>query len=120
MDATKQKLGSLADQLTATIRSHGERLTASLAQGGLVPGPASAHGVIPEDFRPGTQLDISFDGKNVDLGNFFRASECKVSPSVSFQPEVCCRHMCIEPSPPAMTADAKSRPRETAMPCTRS
>ncbi|KAJ6445141.1 phosphatidylethanolamine-binding protein [Purpureocillium lavendulum] len=61
-------------------------LAASLRQADLVPGCAS--GVIPDDFTPGTTLSVAYDGKDVALGNLFRASECKLAPFISFEPEV--------------------------------
>lgn len=88
METTKEKVDTLIDQLRAALKTHGESLSESLERGGLVPGPASTHGLIRENFKPLTKLEISYEGKAVDVGNFFRASECKVAPSVSFQREV--------------------------------
>lgn len=70
------------------LKAEGDRLVESLERGGLVPGPAATDNLIPKDFKPATKLEISFNGKAVDLGNFFRASECKVSPTISFKGEV--------------------------------
>lgn len=88
MEAAKEKVDSLVDQPMAALKTHGESLAESLERGGLVPGPASTDGLIRDDFKPLTKLEINYEGKAVDVGNFFRASECKVSPSVSFQREV--------------------------------
>lgn len=88
MEAAKQKVEALVGQVAEALQLHSNALTDSLKQGGLVPGPATADGLIPEGFKPETQLDISFDGQKVELGNFFRASQCKVAPTVSFQREV--------------------------------
>lgn len=63
------------------------KLSSSLAEAKLVPGPAAS--LIPEDFKPSTNLRVSFDGKDVEMGNLFRASECKRSPSILFDQEVC-------------------------------
>ncbi|CAN8097729.1 unnamed protein product [Discula destructiva] len=58
----------------------------SLAEANLVPGSAS--GVIPDDFKPKVKLEVTFNGKPVENGNFFRAGECKTAPAVTFQPEL--------------------------------
>ncbi|KAF4331510.1 lipid binding Tfs1p, partial [Fusarium beomiforme] len=55
-------------------------LSSSLAEAKLVPGPAAS--LIPEGFKPSVNLRVSFDGKDVELGNLFRANECKRSPSI--------------------------------------
>ncbi|KAK7756141.1 hypothetical protein SLS62_001733 [Diatrype stigma] len=62
-------------------------LAESLAKSNLVPG--SAAGLVPAGFKPTTKLAVSFGGaaKAVDLGNFFRAGECKLPPSISFAAE---------------------------------
>ncbi|KAI1344209.1 phosphatidylethanolamine-binding protein [Xylariaceae sp. FL0016] len=57
-------------------------LAASLAKANLDPGPAS--GLVPEDFVPTTSLRITFGAKAVQLGTFFRASECREAPAISF------------------------------------
>ncbi|KAI5459350.1 phosphatidylethanolamine-binding protein [Mariannaea sp. PMI_226] len=57
----------------------------SLEQAGLVPGSASA--LIPHIFKPSTELKVSFGGKEVALGNFFRPHECRSAPTISFGPE---------------------------------
>lgn len=61
-------------------------LKEALSKSGLVPGPAES--LIPSDFKPTVNLEISFDGKAVEHGTSFRASECKVIPGVKFKPEV--------------------------------
>ncbi|KAI2616033.1 phosphatidylethanolamine-binding protein [Hypoxylon sp. NC1633] len=72
-----------------SLADHAESLTISLSKAHLVPGPAA--GLIPASFAPTTKLCVSFgDGsgvKAVDLGTFFRASECKLAPRISFAPE---------------------------------
>lgn len=88
MDAVKQKVDALVEQVTAALQTHTKVLADSLQQGGLVPGPATTDGLVPDDFKPKTELAISYDGQKVNLGNFFRASQCKVAPAVSFQQEV--------------------------------
>lgn len=88
MDTTKDAIKSAADQVMSALSTHSDRVVETLKQGGLVPGPASKDGLIPEDFKSQTKLEVSFNGKVVELGNFFRASDCKVAPSVSFQREV--------------------------------
>ncbi|KAF5705816.1 lipid binding protein [Fusarium globosum] len=60
-------------------------LSNSLAESKLVPGSAAS--LIPEGFKPTTNLKVSFDGKDVDLGNLFRATECKRSPGIQFGQE---------------------------------
>lgn len=66
-------------------------LSSSLAEAKLVPGSAAS--LIPEGFKPTTNLKVSFDGKDVDLGNLFRASECKRAPSIRFDQEVSCGYL---------------------------
>ncbi|KAK2020385.1 phosphatidylethanolamine-binding protein [Colletotrichum zoysiae] len=68
-----------------SLSDHAQKLASSLEQAGLVPGPAGV--LVPEGFEPTTRLEVSFAGKAVDAGNFFRARECKVAPSVSFAGE---------------------------------
>lgn len=68
-----------------SLNAHAAALAESLAKANLVPGPAA--GLIAPDFRATTKLDVSFGGKAVELGTFFRAGECKVAPAVSFAPE---------------------------------
>ncbi|GIJ87006.1 hypothetical protein Asppvi_005905 [Aspergillus pseudoviridinutans] len=67
-----------------SLESHTERLAQSLAQASLTTGLLP---FLPQDFKPTTQLHISFNNKQVCLGNLFRASECKTAPSVSFSKE---------------------------------
>ncbi|KAB8233175.1 hypothetical protein ETB97_002971 [Aspergillus alliaceus] len=59
-------------------------LIPSLRQAGLFPSSAP---LIPEDFTPTTELQVSFGEKAVSLGNMFRASECKSAPTVYFAAE---------------------------------
>lgn len=68
-----------------SLDAYAQELSASLAKAGLVPGSAP---LIPDNFTPSTQLTIKFGEKAVELGNLFRASECKGAPSVDFTPEV--------------------------------
>lgn len=88
MEVAKETFESMFDHLKAALKTHEGALIESLERGGLVPGPAAADGLIPETFKPQTKLEISYQDKAVELGSFFRASECKVSPSISFQREV--------------------------------
>ncbi|RHZ48254.1 hypothetical protein CDV55_101063 [Aspergillus turcosus] len=67
-----------------SLESHTQELLQSLAQANLTPGLLP---FLPQDFKPTTQLHISFNNKPVSLGNLFRASECKTAPSVSFSKE---------------------------------
>lgn len=92
MEAAKEKIESVVEQLKAALKTHGDVLAESLERGGLVPGPAATDGLIAEDFKPQTKLEISYQDKPVDLGTFLRASECKISPSISFQREVSLPH----------------------------
>lgn len=66
--------------------NHQTRLLSTLKEANLVPGPASS--LIPAEFKPTTQLNVSFGSKAVDLGNLFRVSEVKNAPSLSFESEV--------------------------------
>jgi phosphatidylethanolamine-binding protein len=70
---------------TMSLSEHGTALSESLAKAGLVPG--SAAGLIPENFKPTTRLQVSFADKAVELGTFLRAGECKVAPSLYFTAE---------------------------------
>lgn len=88
MEAAKQTVGVLAGQVKAALQTHSTSLTDSLRQGGLIPGPATTDGLIPDGFKPQTELGVSYDGCKVELGNFFRASQCQVAPAVFFQQEV--------------------------------
>lgn len=69
-----------------SLDSHAQALADSLAKAQLVPGVASE--LIPEGFAPKTKLEISYGNKPTNLGDFFRASECKVAPAIKFQPVV--------------------------------
>lgn len=86
MEAAKETVAAAIEQIKATLQTHGERLPQTLTDAKLVPGPAAE--LIPEGFRPTTKIEISYDGKAVDLGNLFRVSETKVQPAISFQREV--------------------------------
>lgn len=66
--------------------NHQTRLLGTLKDANLVPGSASS--LIPADFKPSTQLKVSFGEKAVDLGNLFRVSEVKNTPGISFEAEV--------------------------------
>ncbi|RBQ76934.1 hypothetical protein VDGD_09988 [Verticillium dahliae] len=68
-----------------SLDAHAQALSASLAKAKLVPG--SADGLIPDDFAPATKLDVAYDGQALELGTFFRASQCKVPPSIAFAAE---------------------------------
>ncbi|KAK7730355.1 hypothetical protein SLS53_009055 [Cytospora paraplurivora] len=85
MEAAKQTVSAVLDQVKAALQTHGERLPKSLQEANLVPGPAEH--LIPADFRPTTQLRVSYNEKDVELGNLFPAYECKVAPALSFQRE---------------------------------
>lgn len=86
MEAAKETVASILEQVKAALQTHGERLPQTLSDAKLVPGPAAE--LIPEGFRPTTKLEVSYDGKAVDLGNLFRVRETKIQPSISFQREV--------------------------------
>ncbi|KAH7139792.1 phosphatidylethanolamine-binding protein [Dactylonectria estremocensis] len=62
-----------------------QALATSLERARLVPGSATS--IIPQDFKPTTELDVKFNGRALELGNLFRSSECKSAPSISFSPE---------------------------------
>lgn len=68
------------------MEQHAQSLRASLAAANLSPGSASS--LIPEGFKPTVQVDVAFNGRKLELGNLFRASECKTAPTVSFTAEV--------------------------------
>ncbi|KUI63105.1 OV-16 antigen [Cytospora mali] len=85
MQAAMEAVTSLLDQAKAALQTHGERLSQSLQEAKLLPG--TADGLIPTSFKPTTQLHVSYNGKDVDLGNLFRVYECKVAPDLSFQRE---------------------------------
>ncbi|KAH6660880.1 phosphatidylethanolamine-binding protein [Truncatella angustata] len=67
------------------LQDHATALTSSLEKANLVPGSAAS--LIPSSFTPGTKLSVAFGDRSVALGNFFRAGECKIPPTVSFSPE---------------------------------
>ncbi|GAW24812.1 hypothetical protein ANO14919_144060 [Xylariales sp. No.14919] len=67
------------------LEGHQAALTESLAKASLVPG--SAAGLISGGFRPTVKLNISWKGKTVELGTFFRAGECKQAPTLAFAAE---------------------------------
>jgi phosphatidylethanolamine-binding protein (PEBP) family uncharacterized protein len=68
-----------------SLEDYASALAASLEKAQLVPGPAAS--LIPSSFSPSNKLTITFGTKEVDVGKFFRAGECKVIPDVSFTPE---------------------------------
>ncbi|KAL6904224.1 phosphatidylethanolamine-binding protein [Trichoderma evansii] len=70
---------------TAPLSAFAQALTSSLAVAKLVPGSAEA--LIPRGFMPTTRLGVSFDGRDVELGNLFRVREVKLAPFVSFEAE---------------------------------
>ncbi|KAF7586719.1 hypothetical protein BBP40_008398 [Aspergillus hancockii] len=59
-------------------------LIPSLRAAGLFPNSAP---LIPEDFSPSTELEVTFGERSVSLGNLFRVSEVKSAPKISFAPE---------------------------------
>ncbi|KAI1169528.1 PEBP-like protein [Nemania sp. FL0916] len=68
-----------------SLDAHAADLATSLAKADLVPGSAAT--LIPDGFRPTTQLGVRFAGKDVELGTFLRAGECKQAPTLTFAPE---------------------------------
>jgi len=68
-----------------SLDQHAQSLRDTLQKANLVPGSAAS--LIPADFTPTTELEIAFGGRAVELGNLFRASECKLAPSVRFNQE---------------------------------
>ncbi|KAI0115855.1 phosphatidylethanolamine-binding protein [Nemania sp. FL0031] len=68
-----------------SLDAHSVDLTSSLATAKLVLGSAAS--LIADGFRPTTKLNVSFGGKAVELGNFFRAGECKQAPTLTFAAE---------------------------------
>ncbi|KAJ8119314.1 hypothetical protein ONZ43_g3711 [Nemania bipapillata] len=68
-----------------SLEAHAAALTASLATANLAPGSAAS--LIGEGFRPTTKLEVNFGERVVELGNFFRAGECKQAPKLAFAPE---------------------------------
>lgn len=82
-----QPSSTLASAMAATpLDDFAQALSSSLAEAKLVPGSAAA--LVPRDFKPATQLSISFGGREVELGNLFRVNECRLAPFVSFETEV--------------------------------
>ncbi|KAK5991783.1 OV-16 antigen [Cladobotryum mycophilum] len=69
----------------AELQDLAQALSSSLAEANLVPG--SAADIVPHGFKPTTKLNISFSGREVDLGNLFRVTEVKLAPFISFEPE---------------------------------
>lgn len=68
-----------------SLEQHAQALQSTLHTAKLVPGSAAS--LIPTGFTPTTQLGVSFNGRPVELGNLFRASECKAPPAISFGAE---------------------------------
>lgn len=68
------------------LEQHSQTLLGTLEKAKLNPGSAAS--LIPAGFRPTTQLNVAFNGRQVELGSLFRASECKTAPAISFGPEV--------------------------------
>lgn len=68
--------------MASTNTGYPSALLVSLKEAKVVPGPAEA--VISPSFTPTFDLKVSFDGKPVLLGNFFKAGECKPVPAISF------------------------------------
>lgn len=75
----------LTECVAMALNDYTKTLLASLEEASLVPGPASA--LIPSSFSAGTVLDVAFSTRNIELGTFIRAGECKQAPRVSFAPE---------------------------------
>ncbi|KAI7782611.1 hypothetical protein LA080_013099 [Diaporthe eres] len=104
MEAAKDAVFAAIEQVKASLQTHGERLPQTLSDAKLVPGPAAE--LIPEGFRPTTKLEVSYDGKALDLGNLFRVRETKVQPNISFQREADVDHktsytlMLVDPDAP--------------------
>lgn len=69
-----------------SLDAFAQALSRSLAEAALVPGAAAA--LVPRDFAPSTRLDVSFAGRDVELGNLFRVREVQLAPFVSFEGEV--------------------------------
>ena len=61
-----------------------DSLLSSLTKAKLTPGA-----LVPEGFKPSTELKISFAGKDVKEGNYLKTGETKEAPTVSFEVEVC-------------------------------
>ena len=69
-----------------SLEQHAQALQGTLHTAKLVPGPAAS--LIPTGFTPTTRLGVAFNGRPVELGNLFRASECKAPPAISFGAEL--------------------------------
>ncbi|KAL4874582.1 phosphatidylethanolamine-binding protein [Aspergillus karnatakaensis] len=67
-----------------SLEQHTQSLLSSLSQANLVPGSAP---LIPDTFKPSTQLNIAFGDKAIEHGNLFRVSEVKAAPSIQFDKE---------------------------------
>ncbi|KAL2842923.1 phosphatidylethanolamine-binding protein [Aspergillus pseudoustus] len=67
-----------------SLQAHTEALASTLAAAKLVPGSAP---LIPDGFKPTTELRATFAEKAVALGNLFRVSEVKAAPTISFAKE---------------------------------
>ncbi|KAF2756590.1 PEBP-like protein [Pseudovirgaria hyperparasitica] len=65
-----------------SLQSYGLQLLSSLSQAGLVPGSSP---LIPDDFVPVAKLTVTYGTKDVFAGKFFRASECKIEPTITIQ-----------------------------------
>ncbi|KAK8050281.1 hypothetical protein PG994_012011 [Apiospora phragmitis] len=89
-----------------TLQAHADALLASLRSACLVPGPAAT--LLPAaDWRPTMQLRVAFGRKQVELGTFFRAGECK-----ELKPVVEVPHLAS--TPPSSTAAAGADAAEAA------
>ncbi|KAL2831492.1 phosphatidylethanolamine-binding protein [Aspergillus cavernicola] len=67
-----------------SLEAHTQALSSSLLAADLSPGSAP---LIPDNFTPSTELEIAFGDKAVTLGNLFRVSEVKSTPTISFAKE---------------------------------
>ena len=63
-----------------------ETLLSSLKKASLI--ATGNPSVIPDDFKPTTDLKVSFGSKAVSHGNLLRVSDVKNVPTVSFNAEV--------------------------------
>ena len=80
-------LNNAPESITANKMSsafHFSELLSSLSKARLQPGP-----LVPEGWKPSTELKISFSGKDVRLGNYFKTKETAEKPVVEFALEVC-------------------------------
>lgn len=69
-----------------SLEQHTQSLFSTLEKANLLPGSAAS--LIPAGFKPTTKLDILFGDRALELGTLFRASECKVHPTIRFNQEV--------------------------------